>query len=237
MACRARAAAQLQRLQLDGSQRRLPHRLPDHLLRDAVASQYATIAHRLGWLDLDRALPPAEFQRLCAGITADDRTQDEILAAWGEPSIRIGGRGSGTLGYATGDPADDPVWFHLDGDDPARLLVVRYRPGDFGRYADYTPTGLRRRPIREERDTVWLFHGDGARFASGVFANAEDGRDWARRHRVSGTLAEYAMGGAYDVAVAEGRFTRTRDHHGTPGHVAGFSAGLDHLHIVDGAID
>lgn len=32
--------------------------------RDATASMYAEIAHRLGWLELDRTLSQAEFERL-----------------------------------------------------------------------------------------------------------------------------------------------------------------------------
>jgi hypothetical protein len=81
---------------------------------------------------------------------------------------------------------------------------------------------------------IWIFHGDHARWASGVFATSEAGLLWAAEHRVTGILAEYSIGGAYDVAVSEGRFTPTRPHHGTPNHVAGFSPGLQHFHLTDG---
>ncbi|GIG69439.1 DUF7710 domain-containing protein [Phytomonospora endophytica] len=84
--------------------------------------------------------------------------------------------------------------------------------------------------------TVWVFHGEEARFASAVFAAEADGLAWAARHGVSGLLAEYPVGdGCYDVAVREGRFRSSREHHGTPGHVAGFGPGLRHVHIRDGA--
>ena len=88
------------------------------------------------------------------------------------------------------------------------------------------------------RLTVWVFHGDGARFASGVFASRQDGLDWVAQHRLTGLLSEYPLGqGCYDSALAQGGFRPSKPHHGTPGHVAGFSPGLRHVHVVDGAVD
>ncbi|HZM74186.1 MAG TPA: hypothetical protein VFC19_00580 [Candidatus Limnocylindrales bacterium] len=63
-----------------------------------------------------------------------------------------------------------------------------------------------------------------------------------------GILAEYPHGGAYDIAVREGRCTLSKAHHGTtdhvagfsPGlrdHVAGFSPGLRYIHLTDGRPD
>lgn len=86
--------------------------------------------------------------------------------------------------------------------------------------------------------TVWLFHGDTARFAGGVFASESDGLAWAAEHRLTGILSEYRVGtGCYDLAVQEGRFRPSKPHHGTPGHVAGFSPGLRHVHLLDGSPD
>jgi hypothetical protein len=84
---------------------------------------------------------------------------------------------------------------------------------------------------------MWVFHGENARYAAGVFATAAEGLTWAATNHVTGVLAEYAVGGAYDVAVREGRFTPSRPHHGGPDHVAGFSPGLRHFHIIDGELD
>nr|WP_089299352.1 hypothetical protein [Actinoplanes regularis] len=64
--------------------------------------------------------------------------------------------------------------------------------------------------------------------------SADAGLEWAAEHRVTGILAEYPFGGAHDVAVSEGRFTPSKAHHGTADHVAAFSPGLQHLHLVDG---
>ena len=86
---------------------------------------------------------------------------------------------------------------------------------------------------------VWVFHGHGARFASGVFATEADGLEWVKRHRLTGILTEYPFGvGAYDDAVARGLFTPSREHHGTPAHIAQFSPGrTQHIHLVDGQHD
>ena len=83
-----------------------------------------------------------------------------------------------------------------------------------------------------EGRTVWIFTG-GGRFPSAVFETAEAGLAWAGEHRVTGILAEYAFGGAYDVAVREGRFTPSKPHHGSADHVAGFGPGLRHIHLSD----
>ena len=86
--------------------------------------------------------------------------------------------------------------------------------------------------------TVWIFHGNAARFASGVFASRADGLAWVAKHRLSGLLSEYPIGeGCYDWAEARGRFQPSKPHHGSPDHVAGFSPSLDHVHVVDGAPD
>ncbi|MET7393792.1 hypothetical protein ABZS66_09900 [Dactylosporangium sp. NPDC005572] len=84
-------------------------------------------------------------------------------------------------------------------------------------------------------DRVWVFHGDGAQFASGVFFDEAQGLAWVERHHLTGVLAEYpAGGGCYDVAVHEGRFRSTKPHHGSPADVAAFGPGLRHVHVIDG---
>ena len=85
---------------------------------------------------------------------------------------------------------------------------------------------------------VWIFHGEGAPFASAVFFSEAEGRAWAAHHKATGMLTEYPVGdGCYDAAVREGRFRPTGEHHGSPQHVVRFSPGLDHLHLRDGAAD
>lgn len=85
-------------------------------------------------------------------------------------------------------------------------------------------------------DRVWVFHGEHARFASGVFTDKATALAWAERHQVTGVLTEYPIGdGCYDLAVAHGSFTPSKPHHGSPEHVAGFSPSqTQHLHLRDG---
>jgi len=83
--------------------------------------------------------------------------------------------------------------------------------------------------------TVCLFHGESAKFASGVFVSEDDGLAWALRHKVSGILTEYLEGiGCYDAAIDSGSFTPSKPHHGSPEHIAGFSPSRKHVHLQDG---
>jgi hypothetical protein len=86
---------------------------------------------------------------------------------------------------------------------------------------------------------VWIFHGAGAPFASGVFTSRDEGMAWIARHRLTGILTEYPAGdGCDDIAVRDGHFTPSRPHHGTPEHIARFSSGnTDHVHVRDGVED
>lgn len=231
--------------------------LPADALRDATASIYAGIAHRCGWLDLDRTLSTAEYQRLAADIgewVTKDRTLSQVLDRFGAPSLWVGGTNPfwpKTLCYATASPYDELICFHLwntfAGTDAGRqegvhpepvVLAVRHRPDDFPFSFSFTPEGSRRRPTADQqsplRPTVWIFHGDQDRYASAVFETEEAGRAWAAEHRVTGILAEYPYGGAYDSAVSEGRRTSSKPHHGTANHVAAVTPGLRHIHLVDG---
>ena len=228
--------------------------LPRNAVRDAATSGYAEIAHRLGWLDVDRVLSADEYVRLDAatrGWTAQDRTWSDVIGAHGQASLLIGGSHQlcpKTLVYATADPSDGVVCIHLwnardataTADNPRGVrpepvvLAVRHDRGDF----TFTPEGSRRRPPRDPaRRTVWIFNGAGSRWASAVFDTAEAALAWAAESRVTGVLTEYAFGGAYDVALRERRFTPSKPHHGTPDHIAGFSPGLRHIHLTDGLRD
>ncbi|MEV0326962.1 hypothetical protein AB0H63_11015 [Micromonospora echinospora] len=235
--------------------------LPAGALRDATASVYAEIAHRLGWLELDRALSEAEFEQLNTDVgewVTQDRALPEITKTFGPPSLWIGGTNPfypKTLAYTTAEPGHDLICFHLWNDvanipagtglqgvhpEPV-VLAVRHRPGTFPESFSFTPEGLHRRPTADQRSplrsTVWIFHGDRARYASGVFDTLDAGLAWAAEHQVTGILAEYANGGAYDIAVSEGRFTPSKAHHGTADHVAAFGPGLHHVHLTDGRRD
>lgn len=94
-------------------------------------------------------------------------------------------------------------------------------------------------PAMESPEYVWVFHGEGAKFASGVFETRDDAMAWAERHNLTGLLTQYPLGmGAYDHAVENGRFKPSREHHGSPEHIARFSPGhTEHVQLADGGVD
>ncbi|TDC86112.1 hypothetical protein E1193_00085 [Micromonospora sp. KC606] len=73
--------------------------------------------------------------------------------------------------------------------------------------------------------------------SSAVFDTPQAALAWAEQHRVTGILAEYSYGGAYDIAVSEGRLTPPKPHHGTADHVATFGPGFQHIQLTDGQPD
>jgi hypothetical protein len=85
----------------------------------AVASVYAEIAHRRGWLRLDRALTSAEHHEIRGvGETwcRKDRLLSDVVTAFGPPSVLFGGNNPNypkTLAYATGRRDDPLLCFHL----------------------------------------------------------------------------------------------------------------------------
>jgi integrase len=60
--------------------------------------------------------------------------------------------------------------------------------------------------------------------AAAVFDTAEAGLSWAAEYLLTGILSEYPYGGAYDIAVREGRFAPSKPHHGTADHVGSAQA-------------
>ncbi|WP_165229272.1 hypothetical protein [Aquisphaera insulae] len=61
---------------------------------DEVASVYAAVAHRLGYLAVDATLPDADFHRLLLALHAGCRDRDwtaaEVVTRFGRPGLRIG---------------------------------------------------------------------------------------------------------------------------------------------------
>ncbi|WP_336836491.1 DUF7710 domain-containing protein [Sphingobacterium siyangense] len=51
-------------------------------------------------------------------------------------------------------------------------------------------------------DTIWVFHGEGGRFSSGVFTSIEKAEIWINKHKLSGVLTAYPIDeGVYDWAL------------------------------------
>lgn len=89
------------------------------------------------------------------------------------------------------------------------------------------------------RESVWIFHGEGARFASAVFATVADAEAWIGKHALTaltGMLTEYPLGeGVFDWAVCNGTFTPTKPKHQESAFIGGFtSAAQEHIHFENG---
>ncbi|MEY9846358.1 hypothetical protein ABH940_003445 [Streptacidiphilus sp. BW17] len=100
----------------------------------AVTSLYAEIARRQGWVRFDRVLDGDEYRSMLATIdswASCDRVWEEVTSAFGSPSIVFGGSSSlypKTLGYATREPFDPMVFFHLwNGSEPEAESCGRRR--------------------------------------------------------------------------------------------------------------
>lgn len=87
-------------------------------------------------------------------------------------------------------------------------------------------------------ETIWVFHGAGARFSSGVFGSLEQAQSWIERNRLSGLLTEYPLNiGAYEWAVDRGHFTPKKPEHSSPEFVGSFTSGSQpHFHYENGAL-
>jgi hypothetical protein len=134
-------------------------------VESAMASIYAEAAHARGWLVADRPLSAGEYQAVHSTYRAwasRDRTHQDVLDAFGPPSILVGGsnpRYSKTLGYFSTRLTDPIIWFHLwNGTDPGIeptwppvydqpvLLAAREGGGPLPQAMVFTPEGERRQP-------------------------------------------------------------------------------------------
>ena len=125
-----------------------------------VAAEYGAAAHKYGWLRLDRTMLDCEYTSLvdtAKDWAESDRTLDDVLQAFGQPSVTFGEpdpRLPKTLGYASVDLTAPLAVFHLDeaGDAPsARLLAFRAGDGFFGATLSFTPLGNAVADESEER--------------------------------------------------------------------------------------
>jgi len=88
-------------------------------LSNEVTSIYAEVAHRLGYLDSERQLRDTEWRNLTTTLRdrfsrrrAEVARVNDVIAAYGPPSVSIGGNWSSTLCYVS-DQRSDP-WVCVD---------------------------------------------------------------------------------------------------------------------------
>ena len=85
-------------------------------------------------------------------------------------------------------------------------------------------------------EEVWVFHGAGGKFASGVFASKPQAGEFIERYRLAGTLTKYPVGiSAYDWAIEQYVFKPTKPQHYEASFVQGFTdASQEHYHYDPG---
>ena len=81
-------------------------------------------------------------------------------------------------------------------------------------------------------DEVWVFHGVGGCFTSGVFASREQAEAFINRYRLAGILTKYPVGiSAYDWAIEEKLFEPRKPEHYEAGFIQRFTtASQEHYH-------
>jgi len=122
-----------------------------------VASIFAPLAFRLGYIDLDRHLDDGEWRRLTKGlrsrVTARDWSPQEISELFGRPSLEIGT----IFAYAPG--IADASWVYFDFVRPTEmasyneliLRTARLPARAFYRELAFTPFGrLYKRSARQQ---------------------------------------------------------------------------------------
>ena len=85
---------------------------------------------------------------------------------------------------------------------------------------------------------IWLFQGEGGRFASGAFTTREKAEAWIAERRLSGALTAYPVDeGCFEWARRVGAVTgRARDRGEDPALVGSFTSAVqDHFHYTNGS--
>jgi len=87
--------------------------------------------------------------------------------------------------------------------------------------------------------TVWIFHGTGSHFSSGVFESVEKAEFWIRKHKFTGVLTEYPLNiTVYDWAIEQNLFTPKTEKQSTATFIQSFSsASQNHFHYENGDRD
>lgn len=83
---------------------------------------------------------------------------------------------------------------------------------------------------------VWLFNGEGAHFASGVFSELSLAEDWISKHSLTGILTEYPVDeGVFDWAIEHNLFKPKPDKRLDAVFIGRFTSGAqEHFHYVAG---
>ena len=88
-------------------------------------------------------------------------------------------------------------------------------------------------------DSVWIFHGAGSRFASGVFTDKTIAERWIIQNRLTGVLTKYPINiSVYDWAISESFFEPQKEHYKSAKFIQKFtSASQEHYHYENGSLE
>lgn len=90
--------------------------------------------------------------------------------------------------------------------------------------------------MSSDYEGVWVFNGDGGRFAGGVFTSLEGAEAWIAQNRLSGVLTLYPLDtGVHEWAVQRQIFRPTQEKHCSPEFIGSFTtASMAHHHYERG---
>lgn len=91
----------------------------------------------------------------------------------------------------------------------------------------------------EDIKGVWVFHGEGGRFSSGVFTDKSKAESWIGQHQLSGVLTLYPLNtGIYDWSLENGYFEAKKEEQFKPVFIQQFTSGSqEHYHFENGKLD
>lgn len=90
--------------------------------------------------------------------------------------------------------------------------------------------------MRVEYDGVWVFNGDGGRFAGGIFTTLEAAESWIAANALDGVLTLYPLDtGVYEWTISERLFAPKQEKHSTRQFIGSFTtASMEHHHYEHG---
>jgi hypothetical protein len=91
--------------------------------------------------------------------------------------------------------------------------------------------------VAEDYEGVWVFNGDGGRFAGGIFTTLEAAEAWIAEKRLSGVLTLYPLDtGVHEWAIARGWFAPRQEKHSSAEFIGSFTtASMPHHHYEQGS--
>ncbi len=96
--------------------------------------------------------------------------------------------------------------------------------------------GVMSKTSKEVEDSIYIFHGESARYTSAVFSDLDKAEKWISENELTGKLTAYPLNkSAYDWAIENRHFEPKKEHHSSSKFIGGFtSAYQEHYHYENG---